>query len=125
MHIDQTWELRQSLCNDGWRTPDCYVSRWHSKIPTKSGIYLFLHIKMEDGPPRIFEEKILYVGMARDIKARLCGHEIPRLFPDLFYEVWFKEFEGVERQRRNLERIYIQKFNPPYNIIGRKRGCAT
>lgn len=65
---------------------------------------------------------VSYVGQSQSLARRLrAGHEILyELRRDHFVRQWFKCFP--ENLLRDTERELIKFYDPPFNIIGRRRG---
>jgi hypothetical protein len=115
----------------GWKTPNTYDSHTYKQIPASPGLYLFLYDDIDRRKDTCKPEAVLYVGMSRNLAKRQIGHEVYREIitglqakhGNFFYcGRWFKEVRTEEL--RAAERTLILKYNPPYNIIGRKRGMA-
>lgn len=125
--MDFPWQnsetIRDQLLKEGWRTEDTYCN-YFEEIKNFSAIYLFLlhdHRLVWASPDKAF---IGYVGMATRLKQRLLGHpilnEIYEQFEHFYAQRWFLRTPIVSL--RQVERKHIQRFNPPWNIIGRQRG---
>ena len=101
---------------DGWLTPDTYGKEfaWFTNIPA---VYLFNRIDMND-----WSFVVAYVGMSTNLLQRMTGHPVLAEVAEsgLYVQRWFKP--TPREKLRAVERQYIQKFNPPWNIIGKKRG---
>lgn len=113
-------DLRGRLVNDGWLTPDTY-SHYFSKIPGGSAVYLLMLYKPEQLPT--FQHALVaYVGMATVLSRRLRGHEVLSELrqTDSFVMRWFKRTK--RSHLRETESYYIDLFDPPWNIQGRRRG---
>lgn len=109
--------LSAELADDGWLSPDTY-SRNYAEAAVESAVYLFLAIDIEN--PERFH--IAYVGMSTRLAARWATHETLRAIE---HQGWYvrRLFKRTDRKSlREVERCYIEKFDPPWNIIGRKRG---
>lgn len=116
----QLGRLQAALVEDGWRTPNSYGKDF-AVLPRESGVYLFLV-----GRDFWFEEGLVaYVGMSRNLVQRLTAHptksEIDRAAAWVL--TWFKTVPAGDI--RSVERQYIQQFDPPWNIVGRRRGLAA
>lgn len=107
---------RQMLSNDGWKSPDTYCNSFQ-EITNRPAIYLFF--VTNESYQKGF---VAYVGMSQNLKQRMSGHEIlGELNLGKFWPMrWFKR-TGVDRLR-DAESKYIRRFNPPWNIIGKRRG---
>ena len=67
-----TRATRALLIADGWKSPDTYCN-FFQEITDLSAIYLFL--LLDDS----FERGLVsYVGMSKNLKGRMNGHEILR-----------------------------------------------
>lgn len=106
-------------------------SEWHSlnrydpgpgDLPRSSGVYIIALIGL---PPENFE-KVLYVGMSKNIKKRVTGqHKILKMCrkletPENMIQIYFRQFPQTGLAKR--EKSLIQELDPPFNIIHRKRG---
>ncbi len=110
---------KDNLVCDGWCSPDTYDS-FFKPITDGPAVYLFMLHKMET-----FNEVIIaYVGMSTTLRQRLRGHNIlPELSRPGYWPMrWFKPIE--KQKLRDIERQYIHKFDPPWNIVGRCRGVT-
>lgn len=108
----------RELYDDGWRTPDTYVSDQFAEITCCSAVYALIAY-----PPNIFDRALIaYIGMSTDLVRRLQGHEtLEELRSDGAYiSRWWKPIPVCDL--RETERRYIHKYDPPWNIIGRRRG---
>ena len=112
--------LTNILEDDGWRTEQTY-SKNFTQVPTSSGVYLVIAYEPGDLCAR-GEASVLYAGMSTNLAKRKSGHavisEIDATGRYPFF--YFKEYPREEI--RIIERNLIQKYNPPYNIIGKRRG---
>jgi len=112
-----TW---MQLSEAGWQTPDTY-SGAYALIPDTSGVYLLECFKYED-----YEQKLIgvcYVGQARSLLRRLSKHEILqklRCEYEFYVRRWFR-LVPIDKLRE-IERQFIKFYNPPFNILGRRRG---
>lgn len=112
-------ELRASLVADGWRTPNTYCSIF-APIEDIPAVYAFLAIQ-----DFTFDHALVaYVGMSKNLKARMSSHEIiPQISGQGHWvTTWFKP--TPVHILRDTERQYIQQFDPPWNIACRKRGVT-
>lgn len=100
-----------------WRTPQSYGPLFEP-LPESGGIYAFVSVKFLNNFSKI-RRKILYVGMSQNIKKRVGNHPTLRKIHKRFDYICIY-FLKHDSDLRMLERYYIQKFNPPYNIIGRR-----
>ena len=106
-----------SLVEDGWKSPDTYRNCFHP-VCEDAAIYLFLLHNRET----YSEAVVAYVGMSTNLGQRLSSHNIlPLLHETGHWPMrWFKR--ASETDLRDMERDYIKRFDPPWNIIGRTRG---
>lgn len=118
--ITQLRRLQASLIEDGWRTPNTYGNDFAEPHPGP-GVYLFLmgrDLWFQDG-------LVAYVGMSRNLVQRLSAHptraEIDKAAA--WVSTWFKAAPASDL--RGVELQYIRQFDPPWNIIGKKRGLAA
>lgn len=86
-----------------------------SKLPDTPGIYLFFSSIKE----------LIYVGKATSLKNRVrsyfIGRRTPRPIEEMIHEVVnidFRETDSV-LEAIILESVYIKKFQPKYNVIGK------
>lgn len=111
-------EICDSLKGDGWSTSDTYGNSWRP-LPDGPGIYvILLHTRIKP-----FDAIVAYVGMSTCLENRLSRpHEVKDTLwsDDHWPMVWWKSCENVSA--RDCERHYIHTFDPPYNLIGRRRG---
>jgi hypothetical protein len=109
-------EWRESIEADGWLTPNTY-GREFAPITNISAVYLFNLLDIEDD----WKSDVVYVGMSTKLLQRVTGHpvlaEIAKA--NLYVQKWFKP--TPRENLRDVERLYIQKFNPPWNIVGKAR----
>lgn len=118
--ITQLKRLQSCLFEDGWRTPNTYGNDF--AMPEREpGVYLFLmgrDLWFHDG-------LVAYVGMSRNLVQRLSAHPTRAEIDSAaaWVSTWFKTVPVCDL--RNVERQYIRQFDPPWNIIGRKRGMAA
>ena len=111
-------QFKRELGLCGWRCADSYA-RYFDTVPEAPGVYLLIAYDFDNGRPPF----VAYAGMSLCLARRLgLGHEIiNQITDDKFWpQRWFCQFGGNEI--RAIERAIILTLNPPYNIIGRKRG---
>jgi hypothetical protein len=112
--------LRGDLEREGWRTPDCY-SKTFDAAGDFSAVYLFMLVdRMEYKAARP-----AYVGMSMRLAQRWSGHPILTELDDV--DAWVQRwFIRVPRSElRTVETANINRFDPPWNVIGRKRGVSA
>jgi excinuclease UvrABC nuclease subunit len=106
---------------EGWRTPCTYVSKHYASLPQSSGVYIFLSSPIAELTSRDDRQRrVFYVGMARRLARRFQNHHVLVLLDDYHTQIWFRSVPVA--MLRQTERELIHKYNPPYNIIGRRRG---
>lgn len=115
--------FRKSLVSKGWKTPNTYDNCF--AYPTDgSAVYLFLlHGWDHKYDLHDFDKCLVaYVGMSRQLSKRWSKHPTLREIEGSgrYVQKWFLPTEA--RSLRTDELDLIQKFNPPWNIQGRKRG---
>lgn len=112
-------ELSVWFQEDGWWSPDTYA-RHFRELPTRPAVYVLMPYCREFYA-RAF---VAYVGMSIDVQRRLAGHEVLREIksPSVWVKRWFKPTPTPAL--RDVERRYIQRFDPPWNLVGRKKGIA-
>jgi hypothetical protein len=112
-------ETTQILASHGWKSPDTYCQYFEPEGEF-SAVYLFAIFE----PEQFDRTLIAYVGMSRCLERRWSNHNIlPELNASNYWpKRWFKRVPA--RSLRTVERDLIQKFDPPWNIIGRRRGMV-
>jgi hypothetical protein len=99
--------------------PDTYTNSY-GEPQSKPAVYLFLAYPRDS----YTEAFVAYVGMATRLDKRLEGHEVLREVRKGFWVCrWFKPTKFPHL--RDVERSYIQRFNPPWNLVGRTRGVGN
>ena len=113
--------VERRLIEGGWLTPDTYND---SFAPLTSGpaVYLFALFSRE----AFYESCVVaYVGMSTKLKQRLSQHEILDELdrPDWWVKRWFlpTRRESLMQEKRKL----IAAYDPPWNIVGRKKGFVS
>ena len=103
------------LSADGWLTPDTYAG-WFETLPAVSGVYLLLCFDGNSIPLGVG-----YVGCAKNLRQRLSNHDVIRrmMVDGLSPQRWFKTVPA--QYIREVEKSYILRFDPAYNIIGRRQ----
>ena len=112
-------DVKMELVSDGWVSPDTY-DKFFKPVISGPAVYLFLLTEMDT-----FDRALIaYVGMSKRLNQRLLGHEVLAQIerPGYWPMRWFKPVPAAEL--RDIERNYIKKFDPPWNIIGRPRGVV-
>ena len=112
-------EVSLALVDDGWMSPNSYSNHW-DEPGNFSAVYLFQVHDRET----LRKSLVAYVGQSIYIKMRLSGHEVLRALnhPDVWVKRWFKR---TSRERLDeTELRYIQQFDPPWNIQGKRRGVS-
>lgn len=112
--------IKKELIADGWASPDTYDNYFKPEIDGPA-VYLFLLFNREE---RYSHGLVAYVGMSQNLRSRWETHNIlPTLYVgDYWPQRWFKPVDVSEL--RSTERSYIERFDPPWNIVGRKRGLV-
>jgi hypothetical protein len=108
-----------SLTAQGWRSPDTY-GQYFEPAGEFPAVYLFSIFDPED-----FDRTLIaYVGMSRALERRWAKHNIlPEINASRYWpKRWFKRVDT--RALRSVERDLIQQFDPPWNIVGRRRGMV-
>lgn len=112
--------MTAELEGDGWLSPDSY-GRDFATAEDVPAVYLFLAIDMED----MERFHVAYVGMSRAVRRRWATHPTLR---EIRKSGWYVKrlFKPTNPDiLRETERGYIQKFDPPWNLAGRRRGVAV
>jgi hypothetical protein len=112
--------LRRRLAADGWLSPDSYSNDFGVPVDG-SAVYLFALFDRYDFNTCI----VAYAGMSTNLKKRWARHEVLRAIngPEHWVKRWFKPVR--REQLRAQERALINTFDPPWNIIGRRRGLSS
>jgi hypothetical protein len=109
--------LGNELVADGWKTPHSYANHF-ADIEDIPAVYMFVLI---DTP---FYELALpaYVGMSTRLLQRVSRHPMKAQIqtPDALTQTWFKPAPKCDLRR--IEADYIKKYDPKWNIVGRRRG---
>ena len=110
-------ELRAELVSGGWKTP-CTYAREFSEAGNFPAVYLFALVDREDHQRAL----VAYVGMSTCLKRRWDTHNIlPELEACAHWPMrWFRRMDRAAL--REAERALIHRFDPPWNIVGRRRG---
>ena len=113
-----TQKLNEELMSDGWLSPDTYCNNF-AVITHRPAVYLLSVLNRKNYFSHCL---VAYVGMSIDLKKCLSNHEILPLLEgeDLWVERWF--LPTKKQDLRAIESKYIRAFNPPWNILGKKRG---
>jgi excinuclease UvrABC nuclease subunit len=122
------------LIDDGWRTPDTYLNDKYGSFPDAPGVYIFVlsEISCVENERRM-SKKMVYVGMARNLRKRQQSHEvfaaissdirhINKGFSWIYIIRWFRPCESS--QLRAEEKRLIRLYDPSYNLIHRKVGLG-
>ncbi len=113
------FRLKCALESDGFKSPDTYSS--YFAAPTDGpAVYIFTLADVHTFRLGI----VAYVGMSIKLSQRWIGHPILAGFTDtrLHVKRWF--MPANKDDLRRIEREYIQRFDPPWNLQGRKRGMV-
>ena len=108
--------LAQELPKLGWSTPNSYSDSYRA-VGNFAGVYFFSDFDFYEGWARV-----LYIGQSRNVKTRWARHLTLREIEKSHTSVckWFLPLES--KTLRESERFLISELNPPFNIIGRRRG---
>lgn len=110
--------FRAEFIADGWRSPDTY-DNFFKRPENEPAVYLFLAVNAEDYATGF----VAYVGMSTQLRTRWGAHDVLRELrglQNIWCMRWFRPED--ETALRDVERSYIQRFDPPWNISGRRRG---
>jgi len=113
--------IDKKLENLGWLTPNSY-GRDFCEPPTSSALYIFTLFNYERET-----SDALYVGQSKNLKNRWERHQILSEISKLSgpFQWIIKRFIPWEVGRlRHDERFLISGLNPPFNIIGKRRGIS-
>lgn len=116
--------LTNELVAAGWRTPDTYANDY-GKPGDFPAVYLFaLFDRSGESTERYSKCLVAYVGMSTRLKRRWDTHNIlPELEESEHWPMrWFRRMDRAAL--RETERALIHRFNPPWNIVGRRRGVV-
>ena len=118
------YELQERLIKDGWKSPNTYGGEF-GVVPCSAGVYLFTITDMSYSKPMKWGGLVAYVGMSKNLSKRVSAHPTKRKIDklDLSLKVWF--LPACADQIRDLERDLIRRFNPPWNLIGKKIGVEA
>ena len=109
--------MTSQLVADGWVSPNTYCN-FFAPLIDGSAVYLFLLFKTASYD----EAMIAYVGMSTRLTQRIAGHNVLHELhmPGYWPMVWFRPVP--DKDLRSVESKYIAAFDPPWNIVGRRRG---
>lgn len=112
--------LRGDLEREGWRTPQCY-SRTFDAAGDFPAVYLFMLVDRMDYKIA----RPAYVGMSTRLAQRWSGHPVLSELDgiDAWVQRWFLRVPCDDL--RSVETAHIKRFDPPWNVIGRKRGVSA
>ena len=117
--------LRRALVSDGWKTPNTYDNCFEYPI-NGPAVYLFLlHGWDTQADFHNFDKAMVaYVGMSKRLSRRWATHVVLREIQATgrYVQKWFIPTPCVDLRERELS--LIQRFDPPWNIQGRKRGVV-
>lgn len=91
------------------------LKKYVANLPDRPGVYLFYDAKKE----------LIYVGKATSLKNRVrsyfSGRRTPRPIEDMIHRVKSINVKEVDSalEAAILESIYIKKYNPRFNVMGR------
>ena len=119
MRKNKFTEISKSLKHEGWFSPNTYCNVFREPDDI-SAVYLFLCVSD-------YEDAFVgYVGMSTRLSQRLSGHPILsniRRNSDFWVMTWFTPVQ--KPKLRTTELSYIQRFDPPWNVVGKKRGMEA
>ena len=112
--------LRDRLACEGWRTPQCYSNSFDSAGDFPA-VYMFILVNSET----FLTARPAYVGMSTRLAQRWTGHPVIAQLDSLgpWVQRWF--LRVPKQQLRSVEAANIQRFEPPWNVIGRRRGVGA
>jgi hypothetical protein len=112
-------EVNCRLSREGWLTPDSY-SKEFSPLPQGPAVYLFALFRDD-----FTDCLVAYVGMSSNLQQRMSRHEVLAEIKKCagFVKRWFRPTPAEILRVR--ERELIAAFDPPWNIIGRKKGVLS
>jgi len=109
---------------------DAYIGDTTHLTTEEHGAYLLLLFAMwrRDGSVPDNDKdiaRIVGLTVAKNLLQRLSSHSIKRKIDklDLSIKIWFQP--ACAEQVRDLERDLIRRFNPPWNLIGKKIGVEA
>ena len=114
-------KLRSELEGAGWLSPDTYC-RFFETPTNEPAVYLFMLWDDETLGMRDARAFVAYVGQSTKLAQRWTGHPVYAEIngPGVWVQRWFMPTEKPLLRAR--ERELIQRFDPPWNIVGRSRG---
>lgn len=112
--------IRRDLAREGWKSPQSYCNDFDSPGDF-SAVYLFLLVDRE----RFLKARPAYVGMSSRLAQRLAGHPVMAELSGVgpWVQQWFVRVPRADL--RAVEAAHIKRFDPPWNVIGRKRGASA
>lgn len=110
-------QLSDDFVADGFKSPDTY-SQYYAYPIDGPAVYAFVVIDTDT----YLNGLVAYVGMSRNLEQRWISHPVLPMIsrPGFHVKRWFKPV--AKDDLRRIEREYIQRFDPPWNLQGRKRG---
>lgn len=107
------------LEKEGWKTPDTYGGNFQEPA-AESAVYIFVRTDLGDRS----NDAVIYVGMSKNLAKRWVNHEVLRAASKggAYIRRFFKPVQ--EKELRDTERLYIEKFDPPWNLACRVRGAS-
>lgn len=121
----KSWlELSDELAAEGWKTPNSYGGDF-AVVPETSGVYLFALVDVGVSVSDHATGLVGYVGMSKNLLKRVSAHPTKRKIEKLgvYIRVYFLTAPADEI--RDLERDLIRRFNPAWNLIGKKVGVQV
>lgn len=111
--------FQKAMIAEGWKTPNTYGNEY-ATIENEPAVYVFVAVDDYD----FLRSFVGYAGMSVKLRQRLTGHPVKAELDDLglYVTTWFKP--TLASDLREFERACIQRFVPPWNIIGKPRGLV-
>jgi hypothetical protein len=119
-----THDYQDLICgleSEGWRTPQTYTSSAFDSDADFSAVYVFLLVEREF----YLRARPAYVGMSTRLSQRWSGHPILAELEalDVYVQKWF--LRVPKQDLRKVEARNIRRYDPPWNVVGRKRGLEA
>lgn len=112
----------KELTDDGWKTPDTYLSSEFTPMPSAPGVYLFLY--KETVSEHGGDERVVYVGMSSNLRNRHLNHPTRSIIakmmaPTGHVQCWFKVIDAGLVAQAEID--LIQKYDPSLNLQHRTK----
>ena len=113
-------QIRSTLEAEGWNTPQTYCNCF-DEAGDFPAVYVFLLVD----PLHYKTARPAYVGMSTRLSQRWMGHSILAELEEVgpWVQQWFLKTPKAEL--RAVEAQNIARFDPPWNVIGRRRGVLA